>query len=123
MIAEDKELCCHLLKTETLRSVIDKYEIDYVFLARGLDSTEINDISFVNEEIKSVNPLRKFSKKDIWDYIKKYNLPYCSLYLDNYKKIMCSRCTQVTFDKKSGKNEILREKNDVAKKLKALGYV
>jgi phosphoadenosine phosphosulfate reductase len=123
IIAEDNELCCHLLKTETLRGAIDKYEIDFLFLAKRLDSKEKDDIFFVNEKIISVNPLRNFFEKDIWDYIEKYNLPYCSLYSNNRKKIMCSPCTHTNFRKKPEKKEFFEGEKDIAKKLRALGYV
>lgn len=33
-----------------------------------------------------------WSTKDVWDYIKKYNVPYCTLYDNGWKRIGCVGC-------------------------------
>ena len=39
-----------------------------------------------------VNPIIEWSTQDIWDYIRRYRLPYCSLYDEGYKRIGCIMC-------------------------------
>lgn len=39
-----------------------------------------------------VNPIIDFTEEDVWDFIKAYNLPYCSLYDEGFKRLGCVGC-------------------------------
>jgi phosphoadenosine phosphosulfate reductase len=39
-----------------------------------------------------VNPLMAWKSGDVWDHIRKYNLPYCSLYDEGWDRIGCVLC-------------------------------
>jgi len=39
-----------------------------------------------------LNPIIDWSTKYVWNFIRKYNLPYCSLYDKGYKRIGCIFC-------------------------------
>ncbi len=41
---------------------------------------------------KYINPIIDWSEKDVWEFIKKYNLKYCCLYDEGYKRIGCIMC-------------------------------
>ncbi len=122
-IAENKELCCHLLKTEALRNAINKYGIDYLFLGKRWNEKAEDPFFFVQEECILINPLSHFTEKDSWQYIKKYNLPRCSLWDQVHTKIACYLCTPSHLDKrKKVINDITVDKK-IAEKLKELGYL
>jgi 3'-phosphoadenosine 5'-phosphosulfate sulfotransferase (PAPS reductase)/FAD synthetase len=53
-----------------LEEIIKKYDIDKLF-----SYDEINI-----ELSKIIYPIHHFDDNDVWNYIKKYNLPYCSIY-------------------------------------------
>ena len=67
-IAEDKELCCRLLKTEALDKAIYKYGIDYLFLAKRVDEQREDPFFAAQGKCAFVNPLSHFSEQDAWDY-------------------------------------------------------
>lgn len=39
-----------------------------------------------------VNPIYKFDERDIWEYIKRYDLKVCSLYSKGYSRVGCIGC-------------------------------
>lgn len=45
-----------------------------------------------NDETYYINPIIDWTEEDVWEYIHKYNLPYCSLYDEGFKRIGCIMC-------------------------------
>lgn len=39
-----------------------------------------------------VNPIIDFTEEDVWEFIRLYNLPYCSLYDKGFKRLGCVGC-------------------------------
>ena len=39
-----------------------------------------------------VRPIIDWSDEDIWEYIRKYNLPYCELYDQGFSRLGCIGC-------------------------------
>lgn len=39
-----------------------------------------------------IHPIFKWTKEEIWEYIHKYNLPYCKLYDEGYERVGCILC-------------------------------
>jgi 3'-phosphoadenosine 5'-phosphosulfate sulfotransferase (PAPS reductase)/FAD synthetase len=122
-IAEDKKLCCFLLKTEALARAIEKYRVDYLFLAKRWDEEGENPFFSVQGKCSLVNPLSHFSEEDTRDYIKKYNLPYCSICGKGCGEIVCHRCTSLSIRNTDKINEDNQDHKEVLKKLKELGYI
>ena len=46
-----------------------------------------------NERIK-INPLINWTEEDVWDYIKKYDVPYNKLHDKGFLSIGCASCTR-----------------------------
>lgn len=40
----------------------------------------------------TVNPIIEWEDRDVWDFIKEYNIPYCSLYDKGLKRLGCIGC-------------------------------
>lgn len=124
-IAEDKEQCCRQLKAQALINSIKKYSIDYLFTGIRMDEQEQRQneefISPMEDHIR-INPLVEFTEKDIWEYIKKNNLPYCSLYDKGYRSIDCALCTKPAegSDERSGRSQ---DKEVIMNQLRKLGYL
>lgn len=66
------------------------------------------------KKIGTIHPVFYFSETDIWDYIRKYNVPYCRLYDLGFKRLSCLFCP---FEKKSQVEMDLKFFPDVAQKL------
>jgi phosphoadenosine phosphosulfate reductase len=114
----DKEKCCNIMKTDTLKNAIKKYKIDQLF-AYYDEGIKIDKELLAKDII--IYPLQYFSNKDVWDYIQKYNIPYCSLYDKGYKNITCIPCADPL--KSNNEQTIKEDEDEIKKRLKALGYI
>jgi 3'-phosphoadenosine 5'-phosphosulfate sulfotransferase (PAPS reductase)/FAD synthetase len=90
----------------TFVEAVRQYDIDCLFT--GTRGAESND-GTGSDLLPEVRPLALFTDDDIWDYIRSYNLPYCSLCRKGFKSESKRR--------DESKNELL------AKQLKDLGYM
>ena len=43
-----------------------------------------------------LNPIIDWSTEDVWEFIHKYNIPYCKLYDQGYKRLGCIGCPMST---------------------------
>lgn len=48
----------------------------------------------------TVNPIIDWEDEDVWEFIKKYNVPYCKLYDEGYKRLGCIGCPLSSNQKK-----------------------
>lgn len=114
-----REECCYLLRTKVLEDGIKKYGVRALMTAiRWDEQSSYTDEKYFSEEgdhVK-VNPVLHFMEKDIWEYIKTNNVPYCELYDKGYRSIGCIPCTETPEDK--GKED----KEEIIERLKSLGY-
>lgn len=69
-----------------------------------------------------IHPILHFTEKDIWEYIKRFKLPYVSLYDRGYRSLGEKPFTKPA--KKKGRERSGREadKEEVMVRLRALGY-
>ncbi len=127
-IARDKADCCLTLKTAPLKQSVKDLHLKALMTGIRRDETEARaDESFFSKRKDPhhyrVHPILHFTEKDIWDYIKLYNLPYCSLYEQGYRSIDCAPCTSKApregVAERSGRSD---EKEAAMDKLRKLGY-
>jgi phosphoadenosine phosphosulfate reductase len=124
-IAEDRVRCCSELKTKALENSIKKFGIDYLFTGLRREEQgerESKDYFLGCGQHVKVNPVVHFTDKDIWDYIKEHNLPYCSLYDKGYRNIDCIQCTLPPRERLNESMEEKKDKKEVTEKLRRLGY-
>ena len=127
-IAKDKTDCCNTLKTIPLKESIKDLHLKAMFTGIRRDENEAraNESYFSKRKDPHhfrIHPLLHFTEKDIWDYIKFNNLPYCNLYEQGYRSIDCAPCTHKTSEKdaaeRSGRSQ---DKEAAMDKLRQLGY-
>lgn len=58
------------------------------------DNDERRDImDFCIKQRKTMlNPIIDWDDEDVWEFIREYNIPYCSLYDEGYKRLGCIGC-------------------------------
>ena len=90
--------CCNVIKKRPLKiynketnfkpivgmMAGDSRRRQFVYLQNGCNTFDINN--------PMSNPLMVWLEKDIWDYIKKYNIPYSSIYDKGYHRTGCMFC-------------------------------
>lgn len=60
----------------------------------NLDNAESKDILSMCYRTRKtmLNPIIDWSNDDVWEFIRTYNVPYCSLYDQGYKRLGCIGC-------------------------------
>lgn len=170
---ENKKLdCCNELKTNALKQTIEKTDIKAILLGIRRDEhgirakerifsprnkdfkwnykdqpPELWDIYKSRAESEQhirVHPLLEWTELDIWKYIKKENIPVCSLYFSKnnkrYRSIGCETCCDpidsnadnidkiiyelknTNVSERSGRAQD-KESTYIMQKLRALGYM
>ncbi|PWU69717.1 phosphoadenylyl-sulfate reductase [Gracilibacillus dipsosauri] len=88
--------CCYLRKVKPLEEVLSG-AVAWISGLRREQSLSRAKTQFVNkdERFQSVKicPLIYWTWDDVWDYIKKHNLPYNALHDQNFPSIGCIPCT------------------------------
>jgi len=127
-LAVDHEQCCLVMKAQAIDAAVEKY--GWKALITGVRWDE--QPARVNEEYFSerpghtrVQPILHFSELDIWAYIDKYRLPYCSLYDQGYRSLGCEPCTVKSVRPRGDGPERegrAQEKEQIMAQLRDLGY-
>lgn len=94
---ENRKQCCYLRKIEPLKKALPGNDIWITGLRKDQSLNRFNtkliewDDKF---EMVKVNPLMKWTEKDVWAYIKKNNVPYNVLHDNGFPSIGCQPCTR-----------------------------
>ncbi len=90
-------LCCQLRKADPMRTVMQDVDVWLTALRRSQSPTRANlrvvewDWKFL---VLKVNPLARWERKDVWDYIQTHDVPYNPLHERGFPTIGCTHCTQ-----------------------------
>jgi len=95
--ARDPDLCCRLRKLEPLKEALSGYDAWMTAIRR--DQTAARALAQAVEwdyrwSIVKVNPLVKWSSREVWDYISREKIPYNALHDQGYPSIGCTHCTR-----------------------------
>jgi phosphoadenosine phosphosulfate reductase len=99
--ARDPDLCCRLRKVEPLKEALAG--LDAWMTAIRRDQTPARAGAGVVEwdaryQLVKVNPLARWSKREVWDYVVRNGVPYNPLSDLGYTSIGCTHCTRATAD-------------------------
>jgi phosphoadenosine phosphosulfate reductase len=89
--------CCYDRKILPLRRAVAGYRA-WISAIRA-DQTQDRAVANVVQwdakfNLVKINPLLKWTKKEVWDFITKHDVPYNPLHDQNYPSIGCWPCTQ-----------------------------
>jgi phosphoadenosine phosphosulfate reductase len=127
-IAADRAECCMELKAKPLGQAIVSMGLDGLMTGVRWDENPARaaESYFVKKENPAhtrIQPLLHFSEKDIWKYIRKYDVPYCELYEKGYRSLGCEPCTKpaasMDGSERQGRSP---EKEVIMGRLRDLGY-
>lgn len=96
---EHRKKCCFVRKVKPLRRALEGKDLWVTGQRRAQSSTRINlpleeyDTVF---RIQKINPLADWSSDDVWNYTRTFQVPFNSLYDQNYTSIGCAPCTRPT---------------------------
>jgi phosphoadenosine phosphosulfate reductase len=102
---ELRKLCCNVRKVKPLNRALSNLSAWICGLRREQAVTrgEVKkvEIDSSHNSIYKINPLADWSEKEVWDYIKKNNVPYNALHDKDYPSIGCAPCSRAV---KSGED-------------------
>ena len=90
------EQCCEMRKVVPLKAELKN--VDAWISAIRREQTPQRATALVAEwdskfDIVKINPLVRWTKQEIWDYLRKHEVPYNPLHDQGYPSIGCSPCT------------------------------
>lgn len=94
---EERKLCCNIRKIEPLKRAMKNLKVWITGLRRDQSVTreETQLIEYdSNFSIIKLNPLVDWTEEQVWEFIKQNDVPFNSLYKQNYRSIGCAPCTR-----------------------------
>ena len=97
----EPDQCCTLRKVVPLQAKLKTLDCWITGLRREQSQTrssigvfELYEVD-PGKEIIKLNPMAKWSREEVWDYIKKNQIPYNPLHDRGYRSIGCYTCTRL----------------------------
>jgi phosphoadenosine phosphosulfate reductase len=94
---ERRKKCCEIRKVNPLKRVLSTVDGWICGLRReqSLTRQELEIFEWdKGHSIYKINPIAFWTEEQVWDYIKKYNVPYSNLYSNGFPSIGCEPCTR-----------------------------
>lgn len=126
-IALDREPCCHLLKSVATKFAIVNNNLKALIVGIRWDEQESrsNETYFSpreNPKHVRVHPILHFRWSEVWEYIKKNDIPYNPLYDKGYTSIGCFTCTHPNPEGEVERAGRSQDKEEIMARLRSLGY-
>ncbi len=96
--------CCAMRKVEPLFAALEEYDTWFAGLRReqSKSRTHLQPMDdFVlpsGKRLLKVSPLADWSTRDVWEYLKRHDIPLLPLYEEGYTSVGCAPCTSVPLD-------------------------
>jgi phosphoadenosine phosphosulfate reductase len=95
---DDRVRCCEIRKVEPLKRKLATLDAWVSGLRRDQWKTRKNvakvELDRDHGGIVKLNPLADWSAEDVWDYVRKNDVPYHELFDHGYTSIGCAPCTR-----------------------------
>jgi phosphoadenosine phosphosulfate reductase len=94
---ENRKRCCHIRKIEPLKRAFKGLDVWICGLRKDQSVTRFFTQAVEWDEgngLIKINPLIDWREKDVWEYIKKHEVPYNELHDQGFPSIGCQPCTR-----------------------------
>ncbi len=94
---ENRKLCCHIRKVEPSQRALRGAEIWFTGIRKDQTISRFyNKMVEYDKDygLMKVNPLLNWTEKQVWEYIRKNDLPYNELHDKGFPSIGCQPCTR-----------------------------
>jgi phosphoadenosine phosphosulfate reductase len=92
-----RKKCCEIRKVKPLKRVLSTADAWICGLRReqAVTRQEIDIFEWdSSHSIYKINPIALWTEDNVWEYIKKNNVPYSYLYRNGFRSIGCEPCTR-----------------------------
>ena len=96
--------CCGMRKVEPLFAALEEYDTWFAGLRREQSKSRatlqpIDDFTLPSgKRLRKVSPLADWTTRDVWQYLKRHDIPLLPLYERGYTSIGCAPCTSLPLD-------------------------
>ena len=95
---ENRRLCCQVRKTNPLNGFLKTLDAWITSIRadqteQRADSTKF-EIDYLHGKMLKINPILDWTTNQVWDYIRKNDVPYNKLHDMGYPSIGCAPCTR-----------------------------
>lgn len=94
---KNPDLCCKLRKVDPMRAVMAETDVWITAIRRSQSvaraHTRVIEWDWRHHVLK-LCPLANWERADVWEYIKKHDVPYNDLHEQGYPTVGCTHCTQ-----------------------------
>ncbi|MCI0488728.1 MAG: phosphoadenylyl-sulfate reductase [Blastocatellia bacterium] len=93
----DPDLCCRLRKLEPLKEALLGKRAWITAIRRDQTAERANarPVEWDRRwQLVKINPLVRWSKRDVWNYVMKNDIPYNPLHDQGYPSLGCTHCTR-----------------------------
>jgi phosphoadenosine phosphosulfate reductase len=94
---ENRKQCCNIRKVRPLKKKLSSLD-GWICGLRREQSVTRSDLQAIewdnNNGLLKINPLIHWNEQQVWDYIKKYDVPYNFLHDRGFPSIGCAPCTR-----------------------------
>lgn len=91
------DLCCKIRKIDPMYDVMSEVDVWITGLRRSQSVTRANmrviDWDWRYQVLK-ISPLAKWERSEVWEYIRKHDVPYNRLHEQGYPTVGCTHCTK-----------------------------
>ena len=95
---ENRKLCCYVRKVAPMRRYVQQLDAYVSGLRRDQNLTRADTpkvtIDIGNGGVVKVNPLADWTRDQVWDYVRRHNVPVNRLHKTGYPSVGCSPCTR-----------------------------
>lgn len=94
---DQRKTCCRVRKLEPLKRAFKGLDL-WICGLRKEQSVTRHEVQLIEwdegNQLVKLNPLINFTEEEVWDYIKKYKVPYNELHDQGFPSIGCQPCTR-----------------------------
>jgi phosphoadenosine phosphosulfate reductase len=117
---ENRKLCCRIRKVEPMRRYLRDLDAYVTGLRRDQNVTRTDtpklQVDYANRKILKINPIADWTHDDVWQYVRRHDVPVNRLHGEDFPSVGCGPCTRAVKpgdDPRSGRwwweNEDTRE--------------
>jgi phosphoadenosine phosphosulfate reductase len=124
-LINNRERCCHYHKTVPFQRKIEELGLKAVIVGIRWDehpSRSDEDYFSQRESHVRIHPILHWRWKEVVEFTVANNLPMNPLYSKKYTSIGCTPCTEPNPEKKVERAGRAKDKEEIMRRLRALGY-
>ncbi|MGH7884949.1 MAG: phosphoadenylyl-sulfate reductase [Thermodesulfobacteriota bacterium] len=95
---QNRRMCCSVRKTNPLNKFLKTVDAWITSIRKNQTDSRSNakkfEIDYIHGRILKINPLVDWAQEEVWDYVKKNEVPYNKLHDLGYPSIGCAPCTR-----------------------------